>query len=185
MNPRKAIPRTPAPPPGRKIAAVRGGFSLVEVVLALGIISFAIVGLLGITVVGTSASLDSKRDTEAGQIFEQIVGQLRTKPFDQEQGEGNPSDAEVYPLPALDENGSITFFLDDQNRVVSGDQAVHEVQVRIGDPAAQPYLDEKGATQPVPSRNNLSLVTVTIFRSPHRANDPGTVYHMEICPLQQ
>lgn len=160
------------------------GFSLVEVVIALGIVSFALVALLGITAVGTNAGIDSKRDTEGGQIFEQIMGQLRTKPFAEEQAadEANPR---LFPLPRLNVDAEKTFYLDDQNKVVPVTQASRQVRVSTSGPVAMSYLDAKGAAQPAPSRDALALVTVEISPYPPRARVETAVYFSEVCRLQQ
>lgn len=162
------------------------GFSLVEVVIALGIISFVLVALVGITAVGTSAGLDSKRDTEGGQIFEQIMGQLRTKPFTESQ-EANESDPKLFPLPPLDAVGEKVFHLDDQSNVVSeqAGSATRQVRISISSPVALPYLNAQGAPQTVPQPETLALVTVEISPYPSRAQSESSVYFAEICRLQQ
>lgn len=55
------------------------GFSLVEVVLALGIVSFALVALLGLFSVGLGASKRSGEDTEVANMSAQIVSTLRNR----------------------------------------------------------------------------------------------------------
>lgn len=58
------------------------GFSLVEVVIALGIIAFALVAILGMFPVAIGASRDSRTDTRAAGIARLIYGQLRGQPPD-------------------------------------------------------------------------------------------------------
>jgi uncharacterized protein (TIGR02598 family) len=157
------------------------GFSLVEVVLALGIISFALVALLGITAVGTNAGLQSKWDTEGGQIFEQIMGQLRTKPF----AESQDPDSELFPLPALNADDEKTFYLDDQNRVVSEGAATRKVVVSSKASVQLPYLDASGAMQSAPNRDALALVMVEISPYPPRSAGDKSVYFAEVCRLEQ
>lgn len=55
----------------------RDGFSLVEIVMALGIISFAIVGIMGLFPVAMRSALESQRETRAAQIAQQIFSDLR------------------------------------------------------------------------------------------------------------
>lgn len=57
------------------------GFSLVEVVLALGVISFAIVSLLGLMTVSTGASRLSDEDTVIAAIARQVDTELRNTTF--------------------------------------------------------------------------------------------------------
>lgn len=51
-------------------------FSLVEVVLALGVVSFAIVAILGILPVGLSTGHSAQDETRAAQIAEDILASL-------------------------------------------------------------------------------------------------------------
>lgn len=171
---------------GRKKAAGHG-FSLVEVVMAIGIISFALVALLGVTMVGTHAGREGRNDTDFGYVFEQISAQLRSKPFAKQQtaDEANPS---LFPLPRLDQNttDALEFYLDDQNAVAPAGSANKRVRVAVMDP---PMLDEKNAPSldgRYPHRDHLACVRVEI--SPHPAPPGGAgsaTYLVEICPLEQ
>jgi uncharacterized protein (TIGR02598 family) len=53
------------------------GFSLVEVVMALGIISFVIVGILGLLSVGLSTAKKSTRATNLSAISSQVISSIR------------------------------------------------------------------------------------------------------------
>lgn len=55
-------------------------FSLVEVVLALGVISFAIVGIMGLFPVAMRAGLESQRETRANHIARMIFSDLAASP---------------------------------------------------------------------------------------------------------
>lgn len=59
----------------------QGGFSLVEVTLAIGIASFVLMTLIGIMPVGLSATLESARQTAYSQIVSQISSDLGMLPF--------------------------------------------------------------------------------------------------------
>lgn len=52
------------------------GFSLIEIVLALGIISFAIVAIMGLFPVALRSAQESQRETRAALIAQQINGDL-------------------------------------------------------------------------------------------------------------
>lgn len=52
----------------RRITGCAQAFSLVEVTIALGIVSFALLALLGLFVVGLSSSKESAMDTAVAQI---------------------------------------------------------------------------------------------------------------------
>jgi uncharacterized protein (TIGR02598 family) len=161
----------------------REGFSLVEVVLAIGIVSFALVALLGIATVGTNAGIESKWDTEGGQAFEQIMGQLRTKPYSTNQ-QADPSNPKIFPLPALNTNAQESFYLDAENNVVPETQATRLVRVSARSAVALPYLNAKGAAQAAPGQSALAFVTVEISPYPLRSNTTST-YYAEVCRLQQ
>jgi uncharacterized protein (TIGR02598 family) len=55
----------------------RWGFSLVEVVMALGIFSFVIISIIGLMGSGLKASQDSIRDSTQARIFEQVAPLVR------------------------------------------------------------------------------------------------------------
>lgn len=168
------------------LSAVRG-FSLIEVVLALGIISFALVALLGVTVVGTNAGRESKNDTDYGYVFEQVAGQLRTKPFAKAQASATEN-ARLFPLPRLDENTTTptTFYLDDQNFVVSAPQANKQVVIRVFDPQPLQEANAPEGSPSYPHRDHLAYVSVEISRYPVSADKSETsTYFTEVCPLQQ
>lgn len=56
------------------------GFSLIEIVLALGIISFALVGIMGLFPVAMRSAQESQRETRAAQIAMQIFNDLKSAP---------------------------------------------------------------------------------------------------------
>lgn len=57
----------------------RHGFSLVEVVLALGVISFAIVAILGVLPVALQTGHSAQDDTRAPQIAQDIFGSIASQ----------------------------------------------------------------------------------------------------------
>lgn len=56
------------------------GFSLIEIVLALGIVSFAIVGIMGLFPVAMKSAQESQRETRAAQIARRIFDELQSLP---------------------------------------------------------------------------------------------------------
>ncbi len=56
-------------------------FSLIEVVVALGIVSIGIVSILGLLPVGLAASRESAHETRAAQMAQSIFTTLRAQPF--------------------------------------------------------------------------------------------------------
>jgi uncharacterized protein (TIGR02598 family) len=61
-------PLAPSIGNGKTRVRRRNGFSLVEVTLALGLVSYALLGLLGLLTVGLTSSRDSSLETALSQI---------------------------------------------------------------------------------------------------------------------
>ncbi len=57
----------------------RTGFSLIEVVLALGVIAFAVVAMLGVLPVGLSTGHDAQNETRAAQIAQDIITSMASQ----------------------------------------------------------------------------------------------------------
>jgi len=53
-------------------------FSLVEVVLALGIVAFAIIGIMGLMPIAVKSAGDSMRETDATLIARRIFSEIKT-----------------------------------------------------------------------------------------------------------
>jgi len=58
------------------------GFSLVEIAIAIGIASFALIALLGLITVGYQAGGDAKEETLLAGLAQDVLGQLRGEDFD-------------------------------------------------------------------------------------------------------
>lgn len=65
----------------RPLKLAKGGFSLIEVVLALGVISFAFVALFGLLPVGLNTFNNSIDSTMEAQIAESVMSQLKQDKF--------------------------------------------------------------------------------------------------------
>jgi uncharacterized protein (TIGR02598 family) len=74
----------------------RAAFSLVEVVLALGVVSFAIVSLVGLLALGLTTGQQSAEDVRTANLASAILAQRRALPL----AESGP--AKDFPLPKLD-----------------------------------------------------------------------------------
>lgn len=57
------------------------GFTLTEVVLAIGIISFGIVAVIGLLSVSLEASRESSDDTRLAAMTTLVIDRLRSRPF--------------------------------------------------------------------------------------------------------
>lgn len=104
------------------------GFSLIEVILALGVVAFAFVALFGMLPVGLNAFNNSVDSTISAQIAENVMSQLRQGKFSQISTQYNDitdtaaskfpsfyavSGTTTYPAPA------IGFYFDDQGNQIS------------------------------------------------------------------
>jgi uncharacterized protein (TIGR02598 family) len=67
--------------PGCSLAGRRHAFSLIEVVIALGIFAFAIVPIIGLLGSGMGTLKDSMSDTVRSDIARRIVGEYQRMPF--------------------------------------------------------------------------------------------------------
>lgn len=67
--------------PGKAAVRWRRAFSLVEVVLALGIVSFAMVGILGMVPVGLASFRNAKNFTVESTIVQEVAGELQRAEF--------------------------------------------------------------------------------------------------------
>jgi uncharacterized protein (TIGR02598 family) len=61
--------------------SARSAFSLIEVTIAIGIVSFALVTLLGVVPIGLMASQEAQQQTARSQIIKQISSDLGMMPF--------------------------------------------------------------------------------------------------------
>ncbi len=96
------------------------GFSLVEVALALGVVSFAILALLGLILTAQQSSRESIDSTDNTLLFEKVVSQLKLKPYDATQT-AIGSRSTLLPLPPLNANltkAAEAFVVDEQYRYV-------------------------------------------------------------------
>ena len=59
------------------MAASSRGFSLVEIVITLAVISFALVGIIGLFPTAMNAAKESRHETRSAAIAQMIFGQLR------------------------------------------------------------------------------------------------------------
>ncbi|HSI86530.1 MAG: Verru_Chthon cassette protein B [Candidatus Methylacidiphilales bacterium] len=66
---------------GKKLTAA-GGFSLIEVVLALGVMSMSLMGMLGLTLVGLTSMREAMDQTVLTQIVQRVSSEVQLTPFD-------------------------------------------------------------------------------------------------------
>jgi uncharacterized protein (TIGR02598 family) len=64
-----------------KVAAPVRGFSLAEIVLAMGIVSFSLIAILGLISVGLNSSKNALDESLIAAMSRQVVGNLRQQRF--------------------------------------------------------------------------------------------------------
>lgn len=156
-------------------------FSLVEIALAIGVISFAVLGLLGLIASTQNTARQSIDRTDNSLLFQKVVNQLKIKPFGEEQKPSldHPS---VLPLPALKTNGSEKFepfLVDERYDYVGGvkdpvaiARASKVVRVIVLDSAT---LNLAGMNPPTPAGDGqLANVRIEIS-GPALAYNPDTL----------
>lgn len=94
------------PPPKYNPSQLDRAFSLVEVVLVIGIISFAVIGMVGLWGVGLQTSSNSSETVAAANLAALMINQRRLAPVD---NSANPSvTGSSFALPSLDKFSDLT-----------------------------------------------------------------------------
>src|SRR5262245_29728356 len=121
----------------------RRGFSLVEVVLALGLTTFCLVGLIGLFSVGIKTEHSSSDKLSATHILQGLIATRRATP----DSTTNPD----FPLPAIQPGmvSSSTLMLD-ANGSVAGSDSEARYRLRYS-------IDAPAAGDPRPARLHLYL----------------------------
>ena len=100
-------------------------FSLVEVVLALGVISFAIVAILGVLPVGLQTGHSAQDETRAAQIAQAILASIASQApnqFDNVQVQLNDNQNSTVPFH-LSATETVTLYGDNDGKLVPGPTA--------------------------------------------------------------
>jgi uncharacterized protein (TIGR02598 family) len=127
-----------------------GGFTLVEVTLAIGIISFAFVAMFGMLPVGLNVSRQAMDTTIEAQIVQRMKTQALQTDFSR-----------------LDElSSSEELFFDDQGKPVAPDQSVF--RARFSGVSAATKLPDGTST------SRLKTVTITVENSKGVSEGVGT-----------
>lgn len=120
-----------------------GGFTLVEVTLAIGIISFAFVAMFGMLPVGLNVSRQAMDTTIEAQIVQQLKTQALQTDFKKLGSLGKDAQGNVAP-----------FYFDDQGKVVeTSSEAVYKAE----------FLPVPGETVLPDGSVSKRLATVTIL----------------------
>ncbi len=140
-------------PGGRRLRGA--GFSLVEVVLAIGIVAFGILAVFGLLPAGLSILRESIETTVSSQILQQIISEAQETDFDQliKDSTGNAISAGSTGVKAL------RYFDDQGGELTDPTRAIYHVNTRIK-PATESPAD------PPFTNPDLATVTVQVVKNP-------------------
>jgi uncharacterized protein (TIGR02598 family) len=139
------------------------GFTLVEVMLALAIVSIGLITILGLLPTGLRSARDAADNTIAATVVQDVFSTLRTNPFTNEDLTALGFPASGGPLPGYNlqiNYPAITAFFDHEG-FTAATVADHYYQVNLTFTNQAPL----GA---------LSLVTATIVWPAHSKNPANT-----------
>lgn len=152
----------------RHVSRSSRGFSLIEVVLALGIAAFAIVVIVGLLPVGLKLTSESEDESRAVNILSAVVADRQATPFAQS--------SRTYGLPALNSTVPVEGFfgVKDNEETAGSDLANsrYRVNYRITPPPANslsPWLiwfRVSWPAQEVASSSRPTLEKVVAFPQP-------------------
>jgi uncharacterized protein (TIGR02598 family) len=124
------------------------GFTLIEVTLALGVVSFALISLLGLIPAGLQTFRSSMDMSVRSQIVQRIAGDAMQTNFD-----------------TLIASESSDRYFDDQGRETTQQSYTYQVHVQV-----TPSTDLPAASSPE-ANSNLATVQILIVNNPaHQAN---------------
>lgn len=113
----------------------RNAFSLVEVVLALGIVGVAFVPLLGLLSVGFSTMKESNVDVKAALIAQRLIAAAQMVPYDQLDSQTQYLDYEGKEVPQAE--SVFTAQIIPSTQSVLGSPNLKKVTVTLTGPAVQ------------------------------------------------
>lgn len=138
------------------------GFSLVEIILALGIVAFAVIPLMALLPAGATAARSSIDDVAFTQITKAVQSELQQTPYDQIKtgvGEGAAYEYHYY----FDSEGTRVEASDPARLFDAG------IKVREDMRAAGPMGDQSIATS---TNQSLKRTIIEIVRNPGRVANP-------------
>lgn len=137
-------PRTSSHGIGRMRDRERG-FSLIEVVMAIGIISFSMVAVMGLIPVGLTTMQQATDDNMVAQIAKQVSGEVLLTPFSQLRTKYSPTN----------------FYFDDQG--IKEDPASDHTRYWVSTSLVNPsYPGSSNAPSATPITDSLATVRVDI-----------------------
>jgi uncharacterized protein (TIGR02598 family) len=161
------------------MALKKGGFSLVEVVIALAITAYSLAVIFGLLTVGVTSFRQSKGVSVSSQIAQQVFSQAQTMPFNTlVSPSGGPAvtrssaataNSVAYTNPTMESNASITssptLYYDEQGNQTTltstTNPAVYWVNVSVAYPSLVPQ--STGATSQVYNVDLANVMVQVVF----------------------
>jgi len=146
----------------RKSLRGRRAFSLIEIILAVAVIAFALTAILGMFPVAVGAATDSQRETQAALIARSIFDQLQARPetptryFTFDTNSSDPGKLEQFKVQL---NGTNTYT--DKDGIPALDSDGKPLTGGASDPGMAYTVNIAVDPLPAPS-DKLSQVTVTV-----------------------
>ena len=114
----------------------RTGFSLVEIVIALGIMSFSTVAILGLFSVGLSSVGDSETKLNAANIASELLERWKADPSSPMSDMPLPPVLNVETLPVTPPSTGKKVYIDDSGREVPIEEAKFRLEYRLWNASA-------------------------------------------------
>jgi uncharacterized protein (TIGR02598 family) len=126
-----------------------GGFSLVEVILSIGVVSFAFLAMFGLMPAGLTIFRQAIDNSLGSQIVQRIVGE-----------------AQQTDYPTLIASGVTQRYFDDQgNEVASDKDYLYAAEISVLAPTELPNAS-------VPPSDSLATVTIKLANNPGHLSSP-------------
>jgi Tfp pilus assembly protein PilV len=168
------------------------GFTLVEVVLAVGITVFCLTALMGLLAICVGASKSSAETTGDTLLFQKVVNQMRIAATDVTKAQSaGKAESDVFPLPMVKANEEKTFTVDSFNRflaegVSTAGDAKKVVVVKILDPSSMDLQNSPAVVQ-MANGGKVAFLRVSISSAMgYKAGvSPASNYFTEVNLLAQ
>jgi len=143
---------------GKRLPGFAGAFSLIEVVLALGVLAFAILSILALLPLGLQNNRDSYEESVGANIIGSMVADWRSLATN-----GSNGVSPVFGLPRFRQGMSLsnTLGISDGGQVTNLAVARYRVSYRIVQPATNsfaPYYVNFIVSWPAPATNAVSSI---------------------------
>jgi uncharacterized protein (TIGR02598 family) len=145
-----------------KVLDQKRGFSLVEVVLALGIMSFCLMALMALLPLGLNTIKNASEETAGINIVSNVVADLRSTPA---ASQTSPTYQIALPAPTATGNQPQVLYLDQAGGVLasgSSPDARYKVTITLSTPSLQNTITGN-ARLSWPARAVKSPATVEVF----------------------